>query len=115
MKKPTLLIVDDEKNILTSLSRSLSGNYHVKTALTGEESLTILKENEIDLVLLDVKLPGMDGLEVLQKAMEMDRDLVVIVMSAHATTIDDAVKAIKLGAIDYLEKPFYIKYPVWAM
>ncbi len=105
MKRATILIVDDEKNILTSLSRPLSRDgYDVKTTQSGKEALQLIRENGIDLVILDVWLPDIDGLTVLKEAREIDRDLVAIVMSGHGT-IDTAVKATKLGAFDFMEKP----------
>src|SRR5208283_1917617 len=105
MKRATILIVDDEKNILTSLSRPLSRDgYTVKTTQSGKEALQLIRENGIDLIVLDVWLPDLDGLTVLKEAREIDRDLVAIVMSGHGT-IDTAVKATKLGAFDFMEKP----------
>lgn len=105
MQRATILVVDDEKNILTSLSRPLSRDgYTIKTAQTGKEALQIIRENGIDLIILDVWLPDIDGLTVLKQAREITTDLVAIVMSGHGT-IDTAVKATKLGAFDFMEKP----------
>ncbi len=105
MKNATLLIVDDEKNILSSLSRPLlKEGYQVRTALTGQEALDVIQQEAIDLALLDVWLPDIDGLNVLQKAKEIAPDLIAIVMSGHGN-IDTAVKATKLGAFDFMEKP----------
>jgi two-component system nitrogen regulation response regulator NtrX len=105
MKNATLLIVDDEKNILTALSRPLlKEGYQVRTAQCGQDALDLIQQEAIDLALLDVWLPDIDGLNVLQKAKEMAPDLIAIVMSGHGN-IDTAVKATKLGAFDFMEKP----------
>ena len=100
-----VLVVDDEKNIRISLGSILQDEgYDVVTAETGEEGLRVLENNQIDLVLLDVKLPGMDGVEVLGKILEKDEDKDVIMISGHSD-ISVAVKAIKMGAYDFMEKP----------
>jgi len=100
-----VLVIDDEKNIRVSLQSILEDEgYDVLTAETGEEGLDILGENNIDLVLLDVKLPGMDGIQVLDKIQEDHTDLDVIMISGHSD-IRTAVDAVKKGAYDFLEKP----------
>ncbi len=111
MQKAHLLIVDDEKNIISSLTRPLTREgYNIRSALTGQEALDILQraedgtEEDIDILLVDVWLPDIDGLQVLQKAKEISPDIIPIVMSGHAS-IDTAVKATKLGAFDFMEKP----------
>jgi len=100
-----VLVIDDEKNIRVSLQSILEDEgYDVLTAETGEEGLDILDETIIDLVLLDVKLPGMDGIQVLDKIQENHTDLDVIMISGHSD-IRTAVDAVKKGAYDFLEKP----------
>lgn len=100
-----ILVVDDEKGILTSLRRILEyEGYEVSTALNGEEALEAIKTGSPVLILLDIKMPGMDGIEVLGEAMRFNRDLVVIMISGHGT-VSTAVEATKLGAFDFLEKP----------
>ncbi len=101
----TILVVDDEEAILATLRGALEDEgYEVASAGSGEEALDGLDAADPDVVLLDVWLPGIDGVEVLQKLRERDPDLPVIMMSGHAT-IETAVKATKLGAYDFIEKP----------
>jgi two-component system nitrogen regulation response regulator NtrX len=100
-----ILVVDDETAILASLSGALRDDgYDVATANSGERALEVLGSSEFDIVLLDIWLPGMDGLEVLQKVKSSQPNLAVIMMSGHGT-IETAVKATKLGAYDFVEKP----------
>jgi DNA-binding NtrC family response regulator len=101
----TILIVDDEKNILTTLARALQvEGYLPLTAASAEQGLTVVAERAVDLVLLDVKLPGMDGLAALKRIKQVKPDVLVVMMSGHAT-VDTAVQATKLGAEDFVEKP----------
>ncbi|MGM0508207.1 MAG: response regulator [Fusobacteriota bacterium] len=100
-----ILIIDDEKNIRFMLDKSLSKDYDVTSAVNGEDGLEKLKEGEYDLILLDMKLPGMDGLEVLKKIKESNKEVTVIMITGFGN-IDTAVEAMKLGAVDYLRKPF---------
>lgn len=105
MAKPTILVVDDEKNILASLKTALSlEGFQVVLAGTGELALSRIEDEIVDLVLLDVKLPGIDGLEVLKKIKESRSLLPVVMMSGHGT-IQVALEAIRVGAIDFVEKP----------
>jgi two-component system NtrC family response regulator len=102
----TILIVDDEKNYLLVLSAVLEEEgYEVLTASSGPEALEIQKSSDLDLVLTDMKMPGMDGIEVLESIKARDADLPVIMMTAHGT-IDKAVEAMQKGAYNYLLKPF---------
>jgi len=101
----TVLIIDDEQNILVTLSRALKlEGYDSVVAGGGKIGLEKLSEQPVDLVLLDVMMPDIDGLEVLEQIREMDAGLPVIMMSGHAT-VEIAVKAVRRGAIDFLEKP----------
>jgi DNA-binding NtrC family response regulator len=102
---PTVLIVDDEKNIRATLARGLRlSGYRTEEAADGLTALRVLDEGGIDLVLLDVQMPKMDGLELLG-AMRERRSLVpAIVLTAHGS-IERAVQAVKLGAYDFIEKP----------
>jgi DNA-binding NtrC family response regulator len=101
----TILIVDDEKNILATLSRALEiEGYSTDTAGTARGALDKLASSPFDLVLLDVKLPDGDGLEVLGQIAQQYEGLPVIMMSGHGT-IETAVRATRLGALDFLEKP----------
>ncbi len=102
---PTLLIVDDEKNILATLSRALEiEGYQTETVSTARAALDRLAERPVDLVLLDVKLPDGDGLDVLAQIRQQSESVPVLMMSGHGT-IETAVKATRLGALDFLEKP----------
>ena len=101
----TVLIVDDEKNILLTLKRALElADYHCEVAGGGTLALEAIAAKPVDAVLMDVKMPDMDGLEVLAKMQELRPGLPVVMMSGHGT-IDTAVKATQLGARDFLEKP----------
>jgi len=101
-----ILVVDDEKLIRWSVSERLQrSGYDVIAAESGEEALQNLAAQAPDLLLLDVRLPGIDGLATLQRALEMHPDVAVLMMSAHST-VDIAVEAMKHGAIDFLVKPF---------
>ena len=101
----TILIVDDEKNIRSSLSRSLSlEGYETLAAATAHEGMDTLEREAVDLVMLDVRLPDGDGLEVLTWIKSRLPDLPVIVMSGHGS-IDMAMEAIRKGAHDFIEKP----------
>ena len=100
-----VLIVDDEKNILTSLSRLLDlEGFSVETAATARAGLEQLDDGDIDALLLDVRLPDIDGLEVLSQVRTRWPALPVIMMSGHAN-LDVAVRAIQNGARDFIEKP----------
>ncbi len=102
---PEVLVVDDEPSILESLRDILEDEgYGVKCVTTGEEALRSLEESPADLVLLDVWLPGIDGIEVLSKIREKYPWIPVVIISGHGT-IELAVRAVKLGAFDFLEKP----------
>jgi len=101
----TVLLVDDEKNILLTLSRALTMEGHVvETASGGREALDRIAALPVDVVVMDVRMPDLDGLSVLQKARETRPDLPVVIMSGHGS-IETVRSAFKLGAFDYLEKP----------
>jgi FixJ family two-component response regulator len=105
INKP-ILIVDDEKNIRLTLSQALETlGAEIDTAAHGEEALTKLKEKEFGLILLDIRMPGMDGMEVLHRVREIRPDIRVIMITAYGT-VESAVEAMKLGAVDFLQKPF---------
>ena len=104
-KKSRILITDDEKSIRNALREILEfENYAISEAENGEEALGIIQKEPIDLVLLDIKMTGMDGIEVLEKVKEMKPELPVIMISGHGN-IKIAVEATKTGAFDFLEKP----------
>lgn len=104
--KKKVLIIDDEKNIRLTLNQCLETvDYEVDTAVDGEHGLSKYKENKYDIVLLDMKMPGIDGMEVLRRIKAQEPMQNVIMITAHGT-IETAVEAMKLGAIDYIRKPF---------
>jgi CheY-like chemotaxis protein len=106
LEKERVLLVDDERNIRLTLSRSLEAlGVQIETAVNGEEALQKLQEDEFALLLLDLKMPGMDGMDVLHQVQERWPKTRVIVITAHGT-INSAVEAMKLGAVDFIQKPF---------
>ncbi len=101
-----VLVVDDEPNLRRVLSAQLSRDgYDVHTAEDGRQALAVLNEHHIDLVITDLKMPNVDGMELLKKALELDPELPVVMITAHGT-VDNAVEALKVGAFDYITKPF---------
>ncbi len=100
-----ILIIDDEKSIRNTLKESLSyEDYEISLAENGLEGIELAKSDEFDVVLCDIKMPQMDGIEVLDKIQELGLDTPVIMISGHGN-IDTAVESIKKGAFDFLEKP----------
>ncbi|MCK5422684.1 MAG: sigma-54-dependent Fis family transcriptional regulator [Deltaproteobacteria bacterium] len=105
MKKTRILIVDDEENILKTMRGSLEDeDYEVLTAKDGQEAMDKVRAENLDLIFLDIWLPGMDGMETLKSIKEYDTNLDVVLMTGHGT-INTAIQAIKFGALDFLEKP----------
>jgi DNA-binding NtrC family response regulator len=103
--KGRILLVDDEEIVLRSCQRILGGTYDIDIAHNGLEALGKVNENRYDVLILDIKMPKMDGIEVLRRVKEARPDIdVIMVTGLHE--IGTAVKAIKLGALDYLPKPF---------
>jgi len=103
--KPTVLIVDDEKNIRRTFQMVLrSEGFTVRTAESGEEALQDVEKHPADVVVLDVRLPGMGGIEVLTRLRERDPEQAVVMISGHGT-IATAVEATRHGAFDFVEKP----------
>ena len=100
-----ILIIDDEKAIRKTLTEILSfEGYKIEEAADGEEGLKMFKEKSFDLVLCDIKMPKLDGIEFLQKAGEINPDIPIIMISGHGN-IETAVDAVKKGAYDYISKP----------
>lgn len=106
MKTKSILVVDDEKNIRLTMRQSLEPlGLPIETATNAEEALKLLKQDRFGMVFLDLKMPGMDGMEVLRWLKENLPKIRVIIITAHGT-VDTAVEAMKLGAIDFIQKPF---------
>ena len=106
MRKIRIMVVDDEHLIRWSLEQNLKKQgYDVLTAGNGEEALRLVREEQPDLVLLDIQLPGITGLDVLEKIKEIDDEIIVIMVTAHGG-LETAVNAMRLGAYDYINKPF---------
>lgn len=103
----TILIVDDDKSIRYSLKRMLEENFSILTAQNGEEALNRVRENPPDLIIMDIKMPGRNGIDVLKEIKLIDPKSLVIIMTAYGTT-ETAIEAMKYGAFDYILKPFPI-------
>ncbi len=107
--KRKILIIDDEKAIRWSLGEALRNmDYEVETAETGEKGVELYADDLPDMVILDLKLPGMNGIEVLKKMKDMEKNMPVIMMTAYGE-IETAVEAIKNGAYDFILKPFQLE------
>ena len=105
-----ILIVDDEAEVLDFLAEELRDrDYEVETALTGEEAIEKIKASRPHLMLLDITMPGMNGIETLKKAKEIDPRLAVVMVTAVAEE-DIARDAMKMGAHDYIRKPVDLNY-----
>jgi len=103
----TILIVDDDKSIRYSLKRMLENQFFILTAQSGEEALGCFRQYSPDLVLMDIKMSGRSGMDVLKEMRSIDPKCLVILMTAYGTT-DTAIEAMKYGAFDYVLKPFSI-------
>lgn len=107
MKKHKILLVDDEANLCELISRGLkkiSANYDISYVGSGQEALDILEQEEIDALITDIRMPGMDGLELLEQVSEKYVDLPAIVLTGHGD-LENAIKALRLGAANYIKKP----------
>ncbi|MDW7668758.1 MAG: sigma-54 dependent transcriptional regulator [Bacillota bacterium] len=104
-----ILIADDEKNMIWAIKRALKDeNYSIFSAENGEEAVKQVKAKNLQLVLLDLRMPKMDGMEALKEIKKINNDLPVIMITAHGT-MESAVEAMKIGALDYISKPFDIE------
>lgn len=108
--KKKILIIDDEKDTCDIIGEiMIDEGYQVFTALSGQSALRIVKKNRPDLILLDIKMPKMDGVEVLRRVKKIDKDVVVVMMTAYGA-LDTAKEAMRLGANDYVTKPFDVNF-----
>ena len=106
MQPYKILVVDDELSVRTSLEEwFLEDGFRVDTAESAEETLKKIQPGAFDLILLDIKMPGMDGITLQKKIKEIDPQAIIIIITAYAS-VDTAVEALKLGAFDYVTKPF---------
>ena len=102
----SILIVDDELSVRDSLYNwFIEDGYTVECAEDAKKALSILESQDFDIILADIKMPGMDGMEMLRRIKSIKKDSIVIMMTAFAT-VDTAVQALKEGAFDYVTKPF---------
>jgi len=105
-EKISILIVDDEESVRDSLSNwFIEDGYTVECAENAKKALHLLEDKEFDIILADIKMPGMDGMEMHRRIKALNRDSIVIIMTAFAS-VDTAVQALKDGAFDYITKPF---------
>ena len=105
MNGKRVLLVDDEKDFIDALSARLSGRgLQTEVAYDGMTAVRMVKAAEYDAIVLDMVMPGMDGIETLKQVLEIDPDLQVILLTAHGT-VQSGVEAVKEGAADYLQKP----------
>ncbi|MGH7342574.1 MAG: sigma-54-dependent transcriptional regulator, partial [Candidatus Rokuibacteriota bacterium] len=103
--RPVILIVDDDAGVRESFRLILEDNYELVEAADGRQAIETVRAGEVDLVLLDIRLPEMDGIEVLERIKTIDDEVEVILVTA-VKTVRTAVAAMKLGAFDYITKPF---------
>jgi diguanylate cyclase (GGDEF)-like protein len=108
-REQRVLVVDDDEAVCSMLSRALDGAEHiVETAIGGQEAIDRLRNDSFDLVITDLKMPAIDGVEVLRKVRELDPLCEVIVITGYAS-VNSAVEVMKLGAYDYISKPFNLE------
>ena len=108
MKKPSILIVDDEESIRVSLEGFLKKKYYVQTAESGSIALEMLQDNQYDLILSDIKMDDMNGIVLLKKVKENFPESAFLLMTGFSS-LNTAIEALRLGASDYLIKPCYKK------
>ncbi|UCC38772.1 MAG: hybrid sensor histidine kinase/response regulator [Candidatus Aminicenantes bacterium] len=105
-KKPLILVIDDDESMRDSCTQILTKDgFQAEIAKDGSSGLEKIKENKPDLVLIDLKMPGINGLEVLERTNEIDPNIIAVVITGYAT-VESAVEAMKKGAYDFLPKPF---------
>lgn len=106
MSQAKILVVDDDKNIRNTVSMALKSlDYFVHTAFDGKDAMLQLTGDKYDMIITDLKMPGMNGMELLEQAIAKYPEIRIVLISAHGT-VDNAVEAMKLGAVDFLQKPF---------
>ena len=105
MPRSRILIADDEEGIRESLNLILGDHYDLDFAMDGEETLAKLRQDSFDVMLLDIKMPKLDGLEVLRRLKQQGNGVPVLMLTAYQS-VELAKEAVRLGARDYLPKPF---------
>ena len=106
MTNKTILLADDDASLRRVLAHHLTeAGYHVLTAIDGKEGLRVFTEQQVDMVITDIQMPELSGLEMMRRINVMSPDVMVLVITAHGS-IETAVEAMKLGAYDYITKPF---------
>ncbi|RMF93749.1 MAG: sigma-54-dependent Fis family transcriptional regulator, partial [Nitrospinota bacterium] len=106
---PRILIIDDEERMLAMLEKVLTRRgYAVRTCSAGKEALRLLEEHPFDVVVTDLRMPDVNGMEILRTVKNLSPDTMVVMMTAFGS-VDSAVEAMKAGAYDYLSKPFKIE------
>jgi signal transduction histidine kinase len=103
--RPRVLVVDDEMGVRESLRAILQSECEVLTASSGQEALKLVTKEPVDIMTLDLKMPGLDGIQVLERAKQLDPDLEVLIITGYGS-LDTAVQGIRFRAFDYLSKPF---------
>src|SRR5688572_8845610 len=112
--KPAILVIDDDLAVRSLLYDLLSDDYYCETAASAEEGLSAVKEKRFNLVISDINLGGMSGVDMIPCIREVYPDTVVMMISG-ANTIDSAVDAMRVGSFDYLKKPFQIEHVIAAV
>ncbi len=107
LEQTTVLIVDDEIGPRESLRAILKSDYQVLVAVEGEQALRVVEQNPVDVVLLDLRMPGLSGIRVLEKIKALDPDIEVILVTGYAS-YDTVLEALRLRAFDYVPKPFHV-------
>jgi len=110
MAKKKILIVDDEKDTCDAIEGIMADEgYEAFSAFTGESALSIARKKRPNLILLDIKMPEMDGIEFLRRVKEIDKNVVVVMITGYGA-LDTAKEAMRLGAYDYVTKPFDMNF-----
>src|ERR687888_1644514 len=107
--KPHILVVDDEMGPRESLKMILNPYYNVHIAERGGQAIELLAKHPVDLVTLDLKMPGLTGINVLEKVKQRDPDIEAIIITGYGS-LDTAIEGLRLGAFDYISKPFDVNH-----